>query len=239
MTIAGGEGMSQPDQRRTSEHERQQAIDQLCEAFADDRLAMGEFEQRVELANRAETGAELRALLADLPSPQGAVARREPSAPDTRPAATPAPRRVPASRVPEKSLVVGILGGGTRRGTWTPARTTTAIGVLGGVSLDFRECVLPEDGIEVECYALMGGVEIIAPPGVHIECNGVGLLGGFDYAQDGEPAAIDAPVIRITGFAMMGGVDVQVREPGESERDAKKRRRALRKAQRRARRGSS
>lgn len=232
--------MSEPGQRRTNERERQQVIDELCEAFADDRLAMDEFERRVELANRAETDGELRTLLDDLPTPSAAVARRDATAPaPTTPAPAPSPRRAPATRVPEKSMVVGILGGGSRRGAWTPARTTTAIGVLGGVSLDFRGCALPEDGIDVECYALMGGIDIVAPPGVHIECNGVGILGGFDYSQDDVPAAIDAPVIRISGFAMMGGVNVEVREAGESERDAKRRRRALRKAQRRARRGPS
>lgn len=231
--------MSGPEQRRTNEYRRQEVIDRLCEAFADDRLAMEEFERRVELANRADTEGELRTLLADLPAPPSAVARRDDASPAPATPETPVPRTADPSRVPEKSLVVGILGGGSRRGSWTPARTTTAIGVMGGVSLDFRECALPPEGIDVECYALMGGIDIVAPPGVHIECNGVGILGGFDYSQDGRPAAVDAPAIRVTGFAMLGGVNVEVREPGESERDAKRRRRAERKALRRSRRKSS
>lgn len=215
---------------RPGERDREEAIIRLSDAFADDRIQMEEFERRLELAHRAETSAELAALLADLPRPAEAVTRR----PEPTPLARPAPSRPPApTRVPERSLVAGILGGGNRTGGWIPARTTIAIGVMGGVSLDFRESPLPTGVTDVECYALMGGIEIIAPPGVHIDCTGVGFLGGFDYKQREAPTDPDAPVLRISGFAVMGGVDVSVREPGESVRDAKRRRRALRKERRR------
>jgi len=217
---------------RFGEQEREAAIERLCEAFADDRLAMDEFEHRLELAHRAETAAELRALLADLPTSSQAVA--------PRPERAPAPRDIvrppPPTRVPERSLVAGIMGGGSRSGGWIPARKNVAIGVMGGVSLDFRESPIPPGVTDVECYTLMGGIEIVAPPGVHIDCTGVGFMGGFDYRQDEAPTDPDAPILRITGFAVMGGVEVSVREPGESVRDAKKRRRALKKARRRARR---
>jgi len=220
----------QTGEARFSREVREAAIDRLCEAFADDRLPMEEFERRLELAHRAETTGELRELLSDLPQESQAVAKRPAAVPTaSQTARPPAP-----SRVPERLLVAGMLGGGSRSGGWIPARTTIAIGVLGGVSLDFRECPLPAGVTEVQCYALMGGIEIVAPPGVHIECSGVGLLGGFDFRQEDAPTDPDAPVIRITGFAMMGGVDVSVREPGESVRDAKRRKRALKKARRRA-----
>lgn len=212
---------------------REAAIDRLCEAFADDRLPMEEFERRLELAHRAETTSELRSLLDDLPDEARAVAQR-PSAPTA-----PAPRQVARpptpSRVPQRSIVAGILGGGSRSGGWIPARTNIAVGVMGGVSLDFRES--PLAGVTtVQCYALWGGIEIVAPPGVHVDCSGIGILGGFDYRQEEAPTDPDAPVLRITGVAMMGGVDVSVREPGESVREAKRRKRALKKARRRARR---
>jgi hypothetical protein len=224
------EGSSGSGGARPGERDREEAIDRLSEAFADDRIQMDEFERRLELAHRADTAAELAELVADLPRPSEAVARRTEPAPPARrsPARPPAP-----SRVPERSLVAGILGGGNRSGGWIPARTNVAIGVMGGVSLDFRESPLPPGVTDVECYTLMGGIEIIAPPGVHIDCTGVGFLGGFDYRQREAPTDPDAPVLRISGFAVMGGVDVSVREPGETERDAKRRRRALKKERRR------
>jgi len=213
---------------------REAAIDRLCEAFADDRLPMEEFERRPELAHRAPTTSELRELLSDLPEESRAVTRRPAGTASPVPADRPRP---PApSRVPERSLIAGIVGGGSRAGGWIPARTNVAIGVMGGVSLDFRESPLPNGVTEIQCYTLMGGVDIVAPPGVHIDCSGVGFMGGFEYTQEDAPTDPDAPVLRITGFAMMGGVSVSVREPGESVRDAKRRKRALKKARRRAKR---
>jgi len=210
---------------------REAAIDRLCEAFADESLQMEEFERRLELAHRAETTSDLRSLLDDLPQENQAVAERPAGAPAPRDVARPAA----PSRVPQRSIVAGILGGGSRRGGWVPASTTIAVGVMGGVSLDFRESPLPPGVTTVQCFAMWGGVEIVAPPGVHIDCSGIGILGGFDYRQEEPPTDPDAPVLRITGVAVMGGVDVSVREPGESVRDAKRRKRALNKARRRAR----
>ncbi|HKK92845.1 MAG TPA: DUF1707 domain-containing protein [Longimicrobiales bacterium] len=215
---------------RSSERDREAVIDRLSDAFADDRLGMEEFERRLELAHRAETSEELTELLADLPREAAPVARR----PDPVPSHPSTPRPPAPVRVPEKSLVAGVLGGGDRSGGWVPARNTTAIGVMGGVSLDLRESPLASGVTEIECYTLMGGIDIIAPPGVHIECNGIGFLGGFEYRQEEPPMDPDAPVLRISGFAVMGGVSVSVREPGESAGDAKRRRRALRKERRRA-----
>lgn len=216
---------------RSSGHDREAAIDRLAEAFADDRLGMQEFERRLELAHRAETADDLAELLGDLPRTTGSVTRGRDTPPPTRPAT---PRPPAPVHVPERSLVAGVLGGGDRSGGWVPARNTTAIGIMGGVSLDLRESPLPAGVTEIECYTLMGGIDIVAPPDVHIECNGIGFLGGFEYRQEDPPTDPDAPVLRISGFAVMGGVSVSVREPGESAGDAKRRRRALRKERRRA-----
>ena len=38
-----------------------------------------------------------------------------------------------------------------------------------------------------------------------------------------------APILRVNGIAIMGGVDVTLRQMGESAREARQRRRALRK----------
>ncbi|MBA3968803.1 MAG: hypothetical protein H0X52_01725, partial [Gemmatimonadetes bacterium] len=50
----------------------------------------------------------------------------------------------------------------------------------------------------------------------------------------GSPASSDpsAPLLRVSGLAIMGGVDIQVRLSGESARDAKRRLREVRRLQR-------
>jgi hypothetical protein len=88
----------------------------------------------------------------------------------------------------------------------------------------------PPGPVEVHVLTLMGGVEIIVPPQLAVESDGVAIMGGFDHAGSA-PAAADAEatVLRIHGFAVMGGVEIKIRLPGESERDARKRKRAERK----------
>lgn len=219
-----------------SQQGRQETVDALCQAFADDRLDVDDFERRVELAHRAGTTDELRVLLADLPKGQALTERR----PETE--QLPARRREPdwslaePDRVQDQNVVMGVFGAGVRKGHWRPARFNYAIGMFGGVELDFREAVLPPL-TEVRCFAIMGGVDLIVPPDVIVDTSGTGILGGFEHSAANQHAPEGAPVIRITGVAVMGGVDVQVRQTGESARDAKRRQRLERKLQGRLRRG--
>jgi hypothetical protein len=220
--------------RPSSESERQEAVDILCQAFAEDRLGVEEFERRVELAHRADTTAELARLLRDLPRPSDLPVR----APETRSPTVPEShwRLAEPEQVPEQNVVMGVLGGGVRKGSWRAARYNYAVGFWGGVEMDFRECVLPAF-TEVRCFAMMGGVEIIVPPDVVVDTSGIGILGGFEHHAEEQDAPAGAPVIRITGLAFMGGVEVTVRHPGETSGDAKRRRRLERKERRRLRKG--
>jgi hypothetical protein len=213
---------------------RQDAIDALCEHFANDALSVEEFESRVDQAHKAESTEELRKLLQDPPSGDLPIRREEVS-----PAHPPrAKASIPSSRVKERGLIVAALGGVERKGRWIPARRSYTVAVMGGLSLDFREALLPPGETEVWIFALMGGAEIIVPPGLSVESDGIAIMGGFEHREEAvvrdDP---DAPVLRLRGFALMGGVEVAIRYPGESGRDAKRRLKELRREQRRLRRG--
>ena len=113
-----------------------------------------------------------------------------------------------------------------------------AVALMGGVELDFREAAFGPGVTEVTVFALWGGVDIVVPPGLQVECSGAGILGGFertpDELADASAASLDpgSPVLRVNGVALMGGVDVSTRLPGERERDAARRRKLARKARR-------
>ncbi len=211
---------------------RQATIDTLCEQFANDAMDMEEFERRLDVAHRASTTAELHELLRDLPG--GGV----PAVAET-PSASVAPRSFSVARsdqVKDQAFVVAVLGGTSRKGRWSPARSNYALAMFGGSELDFREAVLPPGVTDVRVFALCGGVEIIVPPGLNVEAHGLALLGGFEHAGD-DTGQVDpgAPTLRVTGVACMGGVEVSVRFPGESSRDARRRRRDERRELRRER----
>jgi hypothetical protein len=207
---------------------RERAIDQLCRRFADDTLTMPELERRLDQARSARTRDELRALLSDLPPPASITAR---------PAETTPPAR-PASRAPRSggvrtssSVALAVMSGTRRAGKWSPPENMLAFAVMGGVELDFREAVLEPGSVTIiNCFAFWGGIDITVPPDVFVDTRGFALLGGFEQSGDEgwDEAPAGAPRIEVNGFALMGGVDVKVRERGEKKSGSSRSARELR-----------
>jgi hypothetical protein len=94
---------------------------------------------------------------------------------------------------------------------WQVPARMRAFACMGGISLDLREANLSADVTDIHVFAMMGGVEIILPPDVRLESDGFAIMGGFED-QLKEPASRDpnAPLIRIHGLAIMGGVEARV-----------------------------
>jgi uncharacterized membrane protein len=86
--------------------DRERAVGVLKDAFAEGRLTQGEYEDRVGLAYRARTYAELDALTADIPVPEPVVPL--PTAPPARWAYAPPARRTNSYAI--ASLVCGVGG---------------------------------------------------------------------------------------------------------------------------------
>jgi hypothetical protein len=207
---------------------RELTIQALCRHFAEDRLEVAEFEARLDTAHRAKTAAELEALLADLP----AAAAERPAAPRPRPRSSGGL----AETVRTSRTLVAFMGGVERRGHWSPARKNLIVAVMGGAELDFREVELPAGETEVYIICMMGGVEIIVPPGLAVDASGIAIMGGFAHSAAPQRLEPGAPVLRVNGLCMMGGVDIFIRHVGESARDARLRERQERHELRDARR---
>lgn len=210
---------------------REQTIGVLIEQFAADNLTVEEFEERIDRAHRAVSDTDLTALTSDLPALAASApeqSAKSASAPVSAQAVNPMPR--------DRQVVVALMGGVERKGSWTPARRVIAVAMMGGMELDFREAVLPDGVTEVWLLAVWGGVDIIVPPWMRVDSGGIAILGGFGDSPSAKDVDPNGPVIRLNGLALMGGVDIQVRYPGESAREAKRRlrdeRKALRKRQR-------
>ena len=214
-------------------HTRQVTIDALCEHFANDAMSVEEFERRVDSAHSATSSEELKELLRDLPG-----SANLPAPAGTAPLPTREYTLTAAANVRDREMVVAVMGGSTRKGRWQPARKNYAVAIMGGAELDFREAVMGPGVTELHIYTMWGGVEVIVPPGLNVESHGVALMGGFEHAGDSMHAPDPhAPTLRITGLALMAGVDVTVRHAGESARDARRRRRLERREQQRRLRG--
>lgn len=207
------------------EQTRQSIIQQLTEHFAVDNLSVEALEERLDRAHAATSLDDLRSLVSDLPvvaAPTGQLSPRTYVSPAT------------GAHIAERQIIVGIMGGAEKKGVWTPARQTYVVALMGGVELDFREARMPPGVTEVLVFAVMGGAEVIVPPGVHVDMNGFALMGGFGQSGYAPPPTDpNAPILRIGGFALMGGVEVNIRYPGERPRDARAREKLERHEQRR------
>ncbi|HYR09434.1 MAG TPA: DUF1707 domain-containing protein [Longimicrobium sp.] len=208
------------------EQTRERIVQQLCEHFAYDNLTAEGLEERLDRAHQAATLDDLRSLVSDLPVLHQAAA----PAPGARTFVSPAT----GAHVSERQIIIGIMGGAEKKGVWTPAKQIYVVALMGGAQLDFREARFGPGVTEVIVFAIMGGAEIIVPPGVHVDLNGLAVMGGFGQTGSAPlPTDPNAPVLRIGGFCMMGGVEVNIRYPGERPRDAKQREKLDRQEQKR------
>jgi DUF1707 SHOCT-like domain len=189
-----------PDLIRVSDADRFRVAEVLREAAGEGRLDLDELDQRLEAAYAAKTYADLVPLTADLPV-TGAT-----QVPVPRPAGPPVP-------VPEHDRTIAVMSGSQRVGPWSVGATHTAVAVMGGITLDLREARLTAPETVITANAFWGGIEVIVGPGVHLVVEGSGFMGGFEHARDKVAADLrpDSPVVRVRGFAVMGGVTVQRR----------------------------
>jgi hypothetical protein len=201
MTYPGGS--SYVPQRVVTPDERERVVEALCLHFAADHLGMESLEQRLKLVYDAHTLEQLQQTLVDLPQ-----LKRDKV--DSGMASV-----VPSNMVPERSVVLAVMGGVVRKGSWIVPRNLKIFAMMGGAEIDLRDAKFSPGVTEIEANTIMGGIEITVPPGVRVESLGAAFMGGFE-ASAGDATALDpnAPVLRVSGLAIMGGVEVKVRKPG-------------------------
>jgi len=186
---------------RPTPEQRERAMDLLSRYFAAGRIELEDMERRMEIAARADTEETLAGALVGLAHPA-----REESA------ASPAP--MGQDRPKGKARSFAILSGTIRRGRWFPARHHTGVAFMGGMRLDFRDAELEPGTTEIDLWVMWGGVEIIVPPDLDVEVDGVAIMAGIkEVAQHPGPLEGVTRRLRVRARVLMGGVDVRVRPP--------------------------
>ena len=193
---------------RASDADRERAADVLNAALAEGRLSVAEHADRLDAIYEAKTHAEIAPLLDDLPARTAAQspARQADLAPTTR----------------RRQLIVAIFGGASRKGQWNVEPRMAAVTVFGGATLDFREVQLPQREIALHATSVFGGVDVVVPPEMRVIDSGIALFGGRDTdlgsAESGNP---DAPVLRLTGFTLFGGLSVRHKQRKAKDSDVR------------------
>ncbi|QJS11715.1 DUF1707 and DUF2154 domain-containing protein [Streptomyces argyrophyllae] len=203
---------------RASDADRDRVAEVLRDALAEGRLDMAEFDERLEAAYRARTYGELAPLTRDLPV-AGAAAPVLPVSFVKAPVAGGGRAGRITGAEGSSRGAVAVLSGFERKGRWTVPRRYSCLTFMGGGELDLREADFTAGEVEIHCVVIMGGVQVIVPPGVEVVLRGIGVMGAFEHPRDDGPPEPGAPRVIIGGVAFWGGVGVERRLPrGERER---------------------
>jgi hypothetical protein len=102
-----------------------------------------------------------------------------------------------------------VIHGETLKSRAQAFRGGTVRAWLGGVAIDLREATLAPDA-RLELNGVLGGIAIRVPTGWRVEANVESLAGGVavDVPDPEDPAA---PLLRIEGRTLLGGVAVGAR----------------------------
>lgn len=185
--------------------ERERAAHQLTLHYAAGHLRMDDLEARLTRVYQSQSQDDLRELLADLPMLSSEKL-------DAGATTTLAPSRI----VPLRGVLLAVMSGVSRTGNWIVPRELKIFAFMGSAEIDLRDAKFAPGVTEIDVTAVMGGVEILVPRGVRVEVIGAAFMGGFE-ADAGDATALDdaQPLLRVTGFALMGGVEVKVKKPGK------------------------
>jgi hypothetical protein len=102
--------------------------------------------------------------------------------------------------------LVAVFDGIELKSRATAFRGGSMLAWFGGISVDLREVELAP-GAELTLHTLFGGIAIDTPPDWRLESEVSALAGGVDARQQAldDP---DAPVLRLKGKALFGGIAV-------------------------------
>jgi hypothetical protein len=175
---------------RASDTDRIQLAQLLAYAAEQGRLELKDYEDRLTRAYAATTYQELDQLRADLLGSPVNLRRGG--------KVNPAP----------STLLLALLSGFERRGRWNVPKKLTTFTLWGSGVLDLRYADFTSTEVEIHAYSIMGVQTILLPPEVNVEVTGHGVMGGFDHEVLGQGTP-GAPVVKICGFSLWGGVGIK------------------------------
>ncbi len=80
--------------------------------------------------------------------------------------------------------------------------------LFGGSDIDLRKTKLHKDGARIEATVVFGGSTIFVPEDVQVVSEGSALFGGWENKAESSTTQ-NAPVLRISGTAIFGGVEIK------------------------------
>ncbi|RZS36836.1 cell wall-active antibiotic response 4TMS protein YvqF [Herbihabitans rhizosphaerae] len=193
-----------PSQLRASNADRERVAKILNNAMAEGRLTVSELEERLDAVYSAKTIGELGPLTHDLPAGHSPAVRGE-----THLAVPQAGAIDRIGGEPTSKSSIAFMSSADRKGPWVVPPSYSVVAIMGGSAIDLTHARFAEHETTINVFTWWGGVEIYVPDDITVHVTGSGFMGAFDdraHQQVGPPGA---PVVKITGLAIMAGVEVK------------------------------
>jgi Domain of unknown function (DUF1707)/Cell wall-active antibiotics response 4TMS YvqF len=209
MTIDNPEPVDPVLAMRASDADRERVAAVLRDAFVEGRLSSSEHEERLTAAYAAATVGALVPVLTDLPVPRGTLPVPENPGVDlaNRSSSTQALSVRPDLVYQSDGDAIAVFGGFERRGRWVVPPRLKAMCVFGGGELDLTKAQLTSQETVLKVRCVFGGLEIIVPEGMAVRDGMTAVFGG--HSSPAAAAPDGAPVLRIEGIAVFGGVETR------------------------------
>jgi hypothetical protein len=108
---------------------------------------------------------------------------------------------------------VAIYEGRDLRSTASAFRGGSVLTLYGGGTVDLRGATLDPAGATLELRAVFGGIRLVVPETWRVDLATIGIIGGVGDGRDQDRVALDAPTLRLTGYACFGGAGVVSEAP--------------------------
>lgn len=133
-----------------------------------------------------------------------------------KPRIPPAWAIIPSALAPDRAGTVSFFGNQTRQGEWILPRLFRAVSIMGSITIDLTRARIAAGTSLIDVRCIFGDIKILVPPELRIECDGNTFAGNFESETKVHLSySADAPLVRVTGIAVMGNVEVKVVDPNE------------------------
>jgi predicted membrane protein len=100
----------------------------------------------------------------------------------------------------------GWLHKGRRARDWNVEKELVAISLLGDVTIDLTNVKSLPSEIRINAYAIGRDVDVIVPPGTHVEMDGRANNGHLNNGAPSVPISKETHSIKINGHTFIGDV---------------------------------
>lgn len=168
---------------RASDAERERAAVQLREHFAEGRLTLEDFVERIQALYEARTVGELDLPLRDLPG-------------------------APSARRGVTRFVLALLGSSEREGRLRVRRRIVCLAGFGNIDLDLRHASFEGDRVTILLLGACSALDVYVPEGVEVDLHGL-VVFGHRSANGNDPLPRPGtPLVRVVALGILAGIDV-------------------------------